>query len=51
MREKFRKLSDLENQLHCFPLKGAVLTMNNVLAQTESMIIPWAWSDKVSLII
>ena len=27
--------------------KGVVLTMNNVISQTECMIKPWSWSDKV----
>ena len=26
--------------------KGVVLTMNNVVAQTECMIKPWSWSEK-----
>ena len=27
--------------------KGVVLTMNNVISQTECMIKPWAWTEQV----
>ena len=27
--------------------KGVVLTMNNVISQTECMIKPWKWNEEV----